>query len=381
MTPMGSGCGMLNAHDLWYAQLIGGCNGVKVTASGTFNLFPLENACNGIQAIQIPMITTGRMAKPEQGNNQPLKNYYLEYRTKTGLDASITSAVYVYAGDDIHVPTKTSNWSWLLDMNPSTTTFDGLAAGGSFTDPNGEIKVTVMSADTTKAVVQIDVQGGAGAAPTCIDNTTVEAPGPVDCGSGPATGTGGATGAGGAGGTTGTGGATTTGSAGRGGTTGSAGRGGTTGSVGAGGSAGGAAGRGGTTGGAAGSTGAAGNVGSAGITRSRRHDGLGGQRRDDRRRGRGGHGQRGFDRHDGCRGRDRERRHDRNGDGRRGGGHPDGRRRQLDDRETGRGRSRPGDRRLRLRGRRAERSQRVGRGARVARRRTGRARRRRRRRC
>ena len=168
-----------------------------MTASGTFNLFPLETACNGIQTIQIPMIKTGRMAKPEQGNNQPLKNYYLEYRTKTGLDASLTSAVYVYAGDDIKAATKTSNWSWLLDMNPSTTTFDGLAAGGSFTDPNGEIKVTVMSADTTKAVVQIDVQGGAGAAPTCMDNTTVEAPGPVDCGSGPATGTGGAGGAGG----------------------------------------------------------------------------------------------------------------------------------------------------------------------------------------
>jgi hypothetical protein len=270
MTPMGSGCGMLNAHDLWYAQLIGGCNGVKVTASGTFNLFPLETACNGIQAIQIPMVKTGRMAKPEQGNNnQPLKNYYLEYRTKTGLDANITSAVYVYAGDDIHASTKTSNWSWLLDMNPSTTTFDGLAAGGSFTDPTGEIKVTVMSADTSKAVVQIDVQGGAGAAPTCIDNTTVEAPGPVDCGSGPTTGTGGA---GGAGGATGAGGSTTgsagrggsIGSAGRGGSTGSAGRGGTTGTVGTGGSAAGAAGRGGTPGGVAGSTGTAGTTGTTG---------------------------------------------------------------------------------------------------------------------
>ena len=226
MTPMGSGCGMLNGHDLWYQQLIGGCNGVKVTTSGTFNLFPLETACNATQVIQIPMITTGRMVKPQQGSNQPLKNYYLEYRTKTGLDASLTQAVYVYAGDNIKAPTATSNWSWLLDMNPSTTTFDGLAAGGSFTDPNGDIKVTVMSEDATKAVVQIDVQGGAGAAATCIDGTTMAAPGAADCGSGPATGTGGTTGTGGAGGTTGAGG--------RGGTTGSAGtggRGGTTGSA------------------------------------------------------------------------------------------------------------------------------------------------------
>jgi len=256
---------MLNGHDLWYGQFIGGCNAVKVTSSGTFNVFALENACNGIQTLQIPMVKTGRMAKPTQGNNQPLKHYYVEYRTKTGLDANLTSAVYIYAGDDIHAPGKTSNWSWLLDMNPSTSTFDGLQSGGVFTDPTGEIKITVMSADTTKAVIQVDVTGGAGAAPTCMDGSTLTAPGPVDCGSGPTTGTGGAGGAsgtggaGGSGGSTGTGGAVGTG--GRGGTTGS--RGGAGGATGVGGSAGGATGgRGGTTGGAGGS--AAGSTGTAG---------------------------------------------------------------------------------------------------------------------
>jgi hypothetical protein len=262
MTPMGSGCGMLNGHDLWYGQFIGGCNGVKVTSSGTFNLFALETACNGIQTIQIPMVKTGRMAKPTQGSNQPLKNYYIEYRTKTGLDANLTSAVYVYAGDDIRPTTRSSNWSWLLDMNPSTSTFDGLQAGGSFTDPTGEIKITVMSADTTKAVVQIDVTGGAGAAPACMDGTTTTAPGPVDCGSGPVTGVGGMGGGGGAGGAGGSGGSAGTGGrGGNGGTT--SGRGGAGGATGAGGTAGGAtSGRGGTTGGSGGS--AAGSSGTAG---------------------------------------------------------------------------------------------------------------------
>jgi len=33
MTPMGSGCGQLNGHDAWYGGFLGGCNGVKVTAS------------------------------------------------------------------------------------------------------------------------------------------------------------------------------------------------------------------------------------------------------------------------------------------------------------------------------------------------------------
>ena len=232
MTPMGSGCGQLNGHDLWYAGLISGCNAVKVTSSGTFNLMALESPCDGIQVIQIPMNNTTRQAKPQQGNNQPLLNYYLELRGPTGLDTSIkTPAVYVYAGDNIHAATKTSNWSWLLDMNPSTTSsFDGLTVGQSFMDPDGSITITVNSADATKAEIQIDIQGGAGGGPMCMDGSTLSAPGPVDCGAGSGTGSGGAAGGtGGAsasGGRSGSGGVTGAGGRGTGGGTGAGGRGG-----------------------------------------------------------------------------------------------------------------------------------------------------------
>jgi MYXO-CTERM domain-containing protein len=204
-TPMGSGCGHFAAYDKWYGGIFSGCNGVKVTSSGTFNLLPIESACNGVQGIQIPMLKATRTADPQQGNPQPLKHYYLEYRGPWGLDTAIkTPQVMVYAGDDVHAASKTSNWTWLLDMAPSTTnTFDGLAVGQNFSDPTGGITVTVMSADTTKAVVQIDITGGVGAPPTCIDNTTLADSGPVECSAVP--GLGGAAGAAGA--TTGTGGA------------------------------------------------------------------------------------------------------------------------------------------------------------------------------
>lgn len=208
-TPMGSGCGHFAAYDKWYGGIFSGCNGVKVTTSGTFNLLPIESACNGVQGIQIPMLKTTRTADPQQGNPQPLKHYYLEYRGPWGLDASSikTPQVMVYAGDDVHAASKTSNWTWLLDMAPTTTnTFDGLAVGQAFSDPAGGITVTVMSADTTKAVVQIDVTGGAGAPPTCIDNTTLADSGPVDCsaipGLGGASGTSMGSGGGTAGGST-----------------------------------------------------------------------------------------------------------------------------------------------------------------------------------
>ncbi len=206
-TPMGSGCGHFAAYDKWYGGIFSGCNGVKVTSSGTFNLLPIENACNGVQGIQIPMLKATRTADPQQGNPQPLKHYYLEYRGPWGLDTAIkTPQVMVYAGDDVHAASKTSNWTWLLDMVPSTTnTFDGLAAGQDFSDPTGGITVTVMSADATKAVVQIDIVGGVGAPPTCIDNTTLADDGPVDCSATP--GLGGAPGATAGTGGTGTGGA------------------------------------------------------------------------------------------------------------------------------------------------------------------------------
>jgi hypothetical protein len=228
-TPMGSACGHLNAHDKWYERFFGGCNAVKVTASATINLMPIEAACNGIQAVQIPMLVTTRTVRPTQGNsNIPLKNYYLEYRGPWGYDSSTARnpTVLVHAGDDIHAANRTSTWSWLLDMNPMTTNaFDGMTVGQTFNDPAGSISFTLMSADTTKAVVQITIEGGTGE-PTCMDGTTVAAPGPADCG--PGSGVIGAGGAGGGTTTPGTGGRAATGSGGRAGTGGASGTGGAT---------------------------------------------------------------------------------------------------------------------------------------------------------
>jgi MYXO-CTERM domain-containing protein len=244
-TPMGSGCGHFDAMDKWYGQYFGGCNGVKVTSSGTFNLLPIETPCNGIQGLQLPMPKTTRTFKSMQGNTaDPIKNYYLELRVN-GTPAESTSvkapAVFVNVGNDIQPATKTSFHSFLLDMNPSTTNaFDGMtAAGQSFSDPAGGLTFTVMSIDATHASIQVTYDNGTGA-PTCMDGSTLTAPGPTDCSTATTStpGTGGTSG--GVGGTTGT-----TGTAGR---SGAGGRGGTTGTAGTTGTTTGTAGRGGTTG-------------------------------------------------------------------------------------------------------------------------------------
>jgi hypothetical protein len=140
-TPMGNGCGHFVAMDKWYGGYFGGCNGVKVSSSGTFTLLPIENPCNGIQGLQIVMPKTTRTFKAQQDSTAtPIKNYYLELRVNgaVGESTSIKApAVFVNVGNDIGVATRSSYHSFLLDMNPSTTSsFDGMtAAGSSFSDP------------------------------------------------------------------------------------------------------------------------------------------------------------------------------------------------------------------------------------------------------
>lgn len=274
-TPMGSGCGHFVAMDKWYGGYFTGCNGVKVSSSGTFNLMPIETACNAIQGLQIVMPKTTRTFKAQQDTSAyPIKNYYLELRVNgaPGESTSVKApAVFVNVGDDIQVATKTSRHSFLLDMNPSTAnSFDGMTAPGqSFSDPGGGLTFTVMSIDATHASIQVTYDNPSGAAATCMDGTTLAGAGPTDCGSSPTTtgaagasgmagttGAGGTTGVGGTTGRGGTSGAIVTGTAGRGATSGTSGAAGTTGSPGA--------------------TGAAGTIGSAGPTATAGTSGIAG---------------------------------------------------------------------------------------------------------
>ena len=183
-TPMGHGCHDLNALDKWYEGWLNGCNGVKVTSSGTFSLLPIETGpCGGIQALQIPMpVATRTVRDPVKGLLVQPKNYYVELREPLGIfDSNLKPTVLVYAADDIQPPTIRSTWSYLLDMDPSTVALDGLAQGQTFTDPAGGVSITLQSLDASKATIKVDTQGGTGAAPTCIDGTTLTAPGPESC--------------------------------------------------------------------------------------------------------------------------------------------------------------------------------------------------------
>jgi hypothetical protein len=196
-TPMGGGCHQLNGYEKWYEQWLTGCNGVRVTSSGTFSLAPLGMSCPGaVQVLQVPMPATRAVTDPQSTTTTVnLKDYYVELRAPAGtFDQYSTGGrgggytqptVTVYASDDVHVPTSTgrggggnSVWTELLNMNPgaSTTTFAGLQVGVPFSDPSGSPTITLQSVSATGAVVDVTVQNGTGG-PTCIDGTTFTGPG------------------------------------------------------------------------------------------------------------------------------------------------------------------------------------------------------------
>jgi MYXO-CTERM domain-containing protein len=192
--PMGSGCRHMNAFQKAFQGWFDKCNVVEVGSNGTFTLVPLELACDGVQVLQVPMPKI-RMFPHSGGGGKPqiaqLSHYFIELRSPIGLDKGLTPMVQIRVSSDIRSRAERGDHSWFLDMNPATTTLDGLAPGMSFTDPTGSPKITVVSTDGTKASVSIEFTGGtAGAgmpAAQCLDGTALagSGPGPESCAAAP----------------------------------------------------------------------------------------------------------------------------------------------------------------------------------------------------
>ncbi|HEY0713769.1 MAG TPA: hypothetical protein VGF45_13910 [Polyangia bacterium] len=186
--PMGRGCRHMNSYQKAFQGWFGGCNVVDVTSSGTFTLLPIETPCNGIQALQIKMPKVRPFNRSGGGGPSgitELTHYYIELRTPQGFDATPTPLapqVQIRVSGDIRERTQRGFHTWLLDMNPPTAAFDGLVAGGSFTDPAGGMKFTVTAIDAKSATIQVEIANGSGA-PTCMDGMPLPTPnpGPESC--------------------------------------------------------------------------------------------------------------------------------------------------------------------------------------------------------
>jgi hypothetical protein len=119
--PMGGGCFHMDGFQKAYQDWLTGCNVVKVTSSGTFTIFPLEQACNGVQLLQIPF-GGARTYMFTNGPTSSVSNYYLELRAPIGIDAMLTPRVFVTIGGNIAEARGRGGRNWLLDMAPDTAT-------------------------------------------------------------------------------------------------------------------------------------------------------------------------------------------------------------------------------------------------------------------
>jgi hypothetical protein len=189
--PMGGGntCYHMDGFQKAYQDWLTGCNVVKVTSSGTFTIFPLEKACNGVQLLQIPF-GGARTMMLANGPVSSISNYYLELRAPIGVDMALTPRIFVTVGGNIAEARGRGGRNWLLDMTSGTTTkVDAALPVGmmySDPDPNGP-KFMVVSADATKAVIRVEAamaeapEVDAPGKGTCDDGTAFTAPGPDTC--------------------------------------------------------------------------------------------------------------------------------------------------------------------------------------------------------
>lgn len=209
MTAMGGGCKHLNAIEKAYEGWLSGCNVVRVMSTQTFKLFPIEQPCNGIQALQIPFPSgapTRQQSTSQSNGNVTLRSYYLEYRNGTGMDTGLATGVYVHL-DGTPQPAANGPRTFQLDMEPASTggnSFNAMSVGQTFSDPAGGVSFTVNSQDATGASVTVTVATIGNN--TCLDGTTLNGAGPTECGSGPTGGAGGMGGTAGMGGRAGAGG-------------------------------------------------------------------------------------------------------------------------------------------------------------------------------
>ena len=184
---MGGGCRHMSAWHKVHQGWLSGCNGVRVNASGTFTLLPFERRCDGPQFLKIKAPKSRTFLRPASGGGpattETFDSYYLELRTPLDFDgtlggSALTPRVLVHVGGELRSRTDSGVHTFLLDLAPSTTTFNdaALAQGQTFTDPAGGLSITAQAVSSTQATIVVQSTGSD--APQCLDNSSFTPPGP-----------------------------------------------------------------------------------------------------------------------------------------------------------------------------------------------------------
>jgi hypothetical protein len=147
---MGSGYRHLSGYQKEKLGFLEPANVQTVTATGSFDLAPLEQKAAGLQVLRFPIPGTSDV-------------YYVEYRQPFGFDSfrttdPVANGVLIRR---ITVPTRGVLQTKLIDNVPSTTSFTdaALAVGKTFTDATANVSFTLTSRTATAATVQVTLSG------------------------------------------------------------------------------------------------------------------------------------------------------------------------------------------------------------------------------
>ena len=212
--PMGGGCKHMNAWQKTYNGWTQGCNMVRVRSSGTFTLAAAgaglrrRSGAADPDAQDAHVHALGRRRIGDQRLAHallPRAAHQARHRQCESGDSDVRAGSRLRRHQG---PQDCGLHTWILDMDPATSSFDGLTVGKTFTDPGGGVSFTVTELDENHATVNVTMTANGGG-PVCMDGTTAfTAPGPgiESCNAGirrRAAAVGGAGGATGTGGTTG----------------------------------------------------------------------------------------------------------------------------------------------------------------------------------
>ena len=140
---------------------------VTVTGNGRYAIEPYSSSSVGNKALKIAR-------DPDPATGKP-RWYYIEYRQPIGADASLANVGNLTKGVLVRTSTEgDGNSSNLLDMTPNSITTSGfsdledgaLAVGRSYTDAAAGVTISLASAGTTGAAIDVSF-GGSPPPPTC----------------------------------------------------------------------------------------------------------------------------------------------------------------------------------------------------------------------
>jgi MYXO-CTERM domain-containing protein len=154
-------------------------NVTEVTRSGTHTLLPVEMKGPGIQSLRIPYDTSAGIERViEIDYRQPLgfsAPLGLQSYGGSAFETASLSGVYLRLGPRDPRRYAASNVN-LIDVDTATSGFEPLLPGQAFSDPDGRVRIDVVSATATGAVVNVVVRTADGGAAMTADLGVAPAP-------------------------------------------------------------------------------------------------------------------------------------------------------------------------------------------------------------